>query len=121
MLISYRLLNRFQGIKFVQPVGFLDMIALESNAKLIATDSGGVQKEAYFHRVPCVTLRTETEWVETVEANWNKLAGVDSSERISQVIKESLSFAGQRTEILDYGDGAAAQKIVQRLNEFLPG
>lgn len=120
LLTSYGLLEQLHGIKFIQPVGFLDMIALESNAKLIATDSGGVQKEAYFHRVSCVTLRTETEWVETVEAKWNMLAGVDSIDRICRVIKESLSLAGHRAEIPDYGDGAAAHKIVQRLNEFIP-
>jgi len=119
MLVVYGLIQQSKGIKFIEPVGFLDMIALESSARLIATDSGGVQKEAYFHRVPCVTLRGETEWVETVEAKWNMLANVESVERICGVLRESLAFSGQRCEIHDYGDGSAAYKIVQSLSKFL--
>lgn len=118
MLVTYGLAEQFRGIKFIEPVGFLDMIALETSARMIATDSGGVQKEAYFHRVPCVTLRGETEWVETVEAKWNMLANVESVERICDVLRESLAFSGQRFEIDDYGDGTAARKIVQSLSEF---
>ena len=119
MLVTYRLAEQFGGIKFIEPVGFLDMIALETSAKMIATDSGGVQKEAYFYRVPCVTLRNETEWVETIEARWNMLANVESVDRVREVLRESLAFSGQRCEIHDYGDGTAAHKIVQSLSEFL--
>lgn len=90
------------------------MIALETNAKMIVTDSGGVQKEAYFHRVPCVTLRSETEWVETVETKWNVLTGVESVDRVRDVLRESRALSGQRSEIHDYGDGTAAHKIVKR-------
>lgn len=118
MLTSYGLLEQFHGIKFTQPVGFLDMIALESHAKLIVTDSGGVQKEAYFHRVSCVTLRTETEWIETVEAKWNMLVNVSSTTVIREALLASLSSTTERTPIDDYGDGSASAKIVQILKSY---
>ena len=118
MCQTFGLEDQLSGLKVINPVGFLDMITLESNARLIATDSGGVQKEAYFHKVPCVTLRGETEWVETVEAKWNMLAGVETIEGILQVVHASLAFGGERLAISDYGDGAASYKIVQGLNEF---
>lgn len=94
----------------IEPVPFLDMIVLEQQAKLILTDSGGVQKEAYFHRVPCVTLRDETEWVETVEAGWNQLAGADQERIVAAV-----AAARPGRMIDEYGVGKAAEKVVELL------
>ena len=74
-------------VHLIPPASYVDMCALESHAKLILTDSGGVQKEAYWLEVPCITLRDETEWVETVEAGWNRLVGADTDRILMAVAK----------------------------------
>ena len=102
-----------QHLRLLEPVGYLDMVMLEKHARLIATDSGGVQKEAYFHNVPCVTLRTETEWKELVEAGWNLVVPPFLPHAIHQVILNYLNQHGHDVSL--YGDGQAASKIVQRL------
>jgi UDP-GlcNAc3NAcA epimerase len=100
------------NIQFIDPVGYLDMVMLEKSARLIITDSGGVQKEAYFHRVPCLTIREETEWIETVESGWNRLVNA-SPELIAKTLQDTFNAIDQVTSL--YGDGSAGKKIVREL------
>ena len=97
-----------QGVQLLDPVGYLDMLMLEQNARLILTDSGGIQKEAYFFAVPCITLREETEWVETVDAGWNVLVGAD----VDRLLHHVHAFAPDGSPPAIFGDGRAAEKIV---------
>ena len=90
------------------------MLLLEKNARVILTDSGGVQKESFFLKVPCITLRDETEWVETVEAGWNVLVGCDV-ERILEAVR--MAKPGKEGSE-PYGDGQAAEKIVGTLTDI---
>ena len=95
-----------KGVKCIEPVGYFDMHRLLSGASILLTDSGGLQKEAYFHRTPCITLRDETEWVETLESGWNRLW-------------QGGEYVEPRGKISDYGDGDAGEKIVSAVRTFL--
>ncbi len=96
-----------RDVHLLDPVGYLDMLMLEQNARLILTDSGGIQKEAYFFAVPCITLREETEWVETVNAGWNVLVGAD----VEKILHFAHTFVPRVTPPPVFGDGRAADKI----------
>ncbi|OQM73843.1 non-hydrolyzing UDP-N-acetylglucosamine 2-epimerase [Manganibacter manganicus] len=102
----------FSKVKTIPPVGYLDMVALESQAAVIATDSGGVQKEAFFYQVPCVTLRDETEWVELIELGWNRLASPAKAD-ITGSILAAIGTKGTNSQ--PYGDGQSAQAIAKVL------
>jgi UDP-N-acetylglucosamine 2-epimerase (non-hydrolysing) len=103
----------YPGIEFVDPVGYLDFVALLDGAERVATDSGGVQKEAFYVDTPCVTLRAETEWVETVEAGWNTLVGAD---RVA--IRAALErLTEPSTKPAPYGGGDAATRVVEVLED----
>jgi UDP-N-acetylglucosamine 2-epimerase len=99
-------------VRMLPPQGYLDMLALQQGAVCVLTDSGGMQKEAYHLRVPCVTLREETEWVETVAAGWNTVAGTDPDRILAAVARRP----GPDTPHPDlYGDGTTARRIVEIL------
>jgi UDP-GlcNAc3NAcA epimerase len=103
--------NSLSRVKCIEPMGYLDMMRLTSAARMVVTDSGGLQKEAYWLGVPCVTVRDETEWVETVAAGWNTVVGADR-ERIAAALQDFKPPAA-RPEI--YGQPGAAARCVERL------
>ncbi len=96
-------------VKVIKPVGYLDMLILEKNAKKILTDSGGVQKEAYIFKVPCITLRKNTEWIETIEDGWNVLVSAEK-EKIVRMANEFEPEGGKRNV---FGSGEASKRIMK--------
>jgi len=103
-------------LKIIDPVGYLDIVNLEKNAKIIFTDSGGIQKEAYFLQVPCITLRDETEWIETVECGANILTGASTEKMI-----EAFHRKGKQEWLTPgglFGDGCASEKIIEILVSY---
>lgn len=108
---ALNLKSRIQNLQCIEPVGYLDMVRLEQAARMILTDSGGIQKEAYWLGVPCVTLRDETEWVETVRAGWNVLVGANTE----RIVADVQQWVQPEKRPALYGDGQAAERIVEYL------
>jgi len=116
---SGRLGQLANGVHVIDPVGYLDMVQLEKYATVIATDSGGVQKEAFFYQVPCVTVRDETEWVELISSGWNRLAPPADGASLAGAITSAAGSVGEA--VRPYGDGDAAEKIVMYLSKSIEG
>ncbi len=112
-----RLSKLSPNFKIIAPIGYFDMLGFQRNAKAIATDSGGVQKEAYFSAVPCITLRDETEWVELIESGWNRLVKPTSKEAVFEGIIEAIGTRGDDVEL--YGIGNSAKEIVEHMHKRL--
>jgi UDP-N-acetylglucosamine 2-epimerase (non-hydrolysing) len=114
MLIKYGLMDglaRARNVKVVEPLGYMNMICLEKNACKIITDSGGIQKESYFFKVPCLTLRDNTEWSETLNNRWNILVGTDPE----RIIAEAHNNKSPGRYVNYYGDGNTSTKIIEVL------
>jgi UDP-N-acetylglucosamine 2-epimerase len=103
-------------VRLLDPLSYFDMLVAEENARLIATDSGGVQREAYFLGIPCLTVRDETEWVETVEAGWNRLVGTDAA----RILDAWSGFTPPPVRPPIFGDGTAGLRIAEIVTESGP-
>ena len=113
-IIQADMMHFLKDIIVVEPLPFLDMVLLEQLAKGIITDSGGVQKEAFFYGVPCITIRDETEWVETVESGWNRIVGANKEK-----ILEAINSLDKGIEnFFPYGDGRASENIIKIIKGY---
>jgi len=118
-LKEYNISLEYSNIRIIDPLGYIEMIRLLKHAKLVLTDSGGLQKEAFWSKTPCITLRDSTEWTETVEAGVNQIVGADA-EKIAQAIRaveEKYDEIKERFKGKPFGDGNAAKKIVEILKK----
>jgi UDP-N-acetylglucosamine 2-epimerase len=108
--VSQRASNK---LHMIEPISYFDMLVLLKNANKILTDSGGVQKEAYILGIPCITMRNNTEWIETVESGWNVIVGADQKKITESILKSSPIPNSSPSEV--FGDGKTAKKIVNIL------
>ena len=104
-----------ENISIIEPLGYLDFIFLRKHSEKIITDSGGIQKEAYLNGIPCITIRPETEWIETVKAGWNVLVG----DKKDQLIENCLHFKPSHNRPRYFGDGNSSKKIISILESHL--
>ena len=115
--LKYIQLNKLsdclENIHVIEPLPYMDLIALQQSAELILTDSGGIQKEAFFYQVPCVTMRDETEWVETVDLGWNQLVGANTNQIIEAVMNLKMGVF----DVYPYGRGKASEMILNILKK----
>jgi len=102
------------NIHLIKPIGYLEMIKLEKNARIILTDSGGIQKEAYWLGVPCVTLRDETEWIETINSGWNQLAGTDTQ----SILKAIQTINPSNFKIPDFNHQIDSNMYIKLLENY---
>lgn len=116
MLKNFDLEYLLNGLQVLKPLSYLEIQSLMSSCKVVLTDSGGLQKEAMWHQKPCLTLRNDTEWIETVEIGWNTLVGVDKNNILNAWNKLSIPNAD---DIFCYGNGNAAELIVDQLVESI--
>ncbi len=114
MIMEYKL-NMAPNVVLLDPQGYFDFLVLQKNASRILTDSGGIQKEAYLLKIPCITLRPETEWVETVKAGWNIVIGNDAEGLVNTV--RYFNPGGSQPAI--FGNYSVAEKMVGKIGEFL--
>lgn len=109
----YKKLERSENVKVIKPVGYLDFLMLMANAQKILTDSGGIQKESYILSVPCITLRENSEWLETINEGWNVLVGTDKNKLLDAI----QNFKPTRRPKKLFGDGKASLKIAKLLSK----
>ena len=117
-IAEHKLQHLLEPFKLTDPLGFLAMLLLERRAALVVTDSGGVQKEAFLHGTPCVTVRGETEWVELLECGWNRLADPADPAAMLTAIAQQLGLDPLQQRPTLYGDGHAAEAIVARMQQL---
>ena len=117
LISSYGMDTKLIGMNIIEPVSYLEMLRLEHSALAILTDSGGIQKEAFFNQIPCITLRDETEWIETVQLGWNQVVGIDKDKILDSFygISDRHTQAGTNP----YGDGTAAEQILNIMRNEL--